>query len=266
MNNKATVLVNSCDTYEDCWYPFFKLLKKYWPDRKFPIVLNTESKIFEYEDMNIKTLNVLDKYKNKNISWSRRLKDVLKRIDSKYIIFMMDDFFIMDYVDTKKLDKVINWMEQDNNIAVFSFFRVEDEKHKDKKSLKYPDFYLRNQRGDYKYNCQAAVWNRKELIRALRNYESAWEWELFGNVRSYRSKKLFYTLNDPKKYIFKYNCELYGVVRGKWRLPETQELFAKEDIKIDFSVRNNRKEKILKKENKLINKIKYYYIKIRSLV
>ena len=51
MKNKCIVLVNSCDAYSDTWYPFFKLLKKYWPNREFPVFLNTESKKYEYEDI-----------------------------------------------------------------------------------------------------------------------------------------------------------------------------------------------------------------------
>lgn len=248
-NNLCTILVNSCDKYDDTWEPFFKLFKKYWPDCKFPIVLNTETKNYKYPGLNIKTLNVLGK--KKNIQWGKRLKSVLKRIDSKYVIFMLDDFFFMDYVDSKRLDEVINWMEKDDNIGVFSFFRVEDDVHKDTKSKKYKDFYLRNQFGDYRYNCQAAVWNREFLIETLRDFESAWDWEINGNVRSYKSDKEFYTLMDPEKYIFKYDCELYGVVRGKWRLPYTEDLFKKENISVDFNIRNNRLE-----ANKKINVIK----------
>lgn len=264
--NKCTILVNSCDSYEDTWNPFFKLLKKYWPDCKYPIVLNTESKKYKFEDLNITTINVEDKYRDKNISWSKRLKNVLNKIDSKYILFMMDDFFLMDYVESNRVEEVINWMEQDNNIAVFSFFRVEDEKHKDVESIKYPHYFLRDKFGSYRYNCQAAIWNKEELIKSLRDFESAWDWEINGNIRSYRSKKEFYTLMDPKYYIFNYNCEDYGVVRGKWRLPETAELFEKEGIEIDFNIRNNKESKkrpgFFKRK---INIIKYYINKVRSI-
>lgn len=27
-----SILVNTCDKFEDCWNPFFKLLSIYWPD------------------------------------------------------------------------------------------------------------------------------------------------------------------------------------------------------------------------------------------
>lgn len=265
IDKTCTVLVNSCDSYEDTWYPFFKLFKKYWPDCKYPIVLNTETKQFQYEDLNIKTINVFDKYKNKNIAWGKRLRDVLNRIDSKYILFMLDDFFLMDYVDSKRVDEVINWMEEDKDIAVFSFFRVEDFNHMDIESTKYDKYYLRNKFGEYRYNCQAAIWNREELMKSLRDFESAWDWEINGNIRSHRSSKKFYTLMNPTDYIFKYDCENFGVVRGKWRLPDTQQLFEKEGIIVDFSIRNNKDAK--KQVNYLQRKwksLKYRFNKMRS--
>ena len=125
---------------------------------------------------------------------------------------------------------------------------------------------MRNQYGDYRYNCQAAVWNKEFLIKSLRNFESAWDWEINGNVRSYRTNKEFYTLMDPQKYIFKYDCELYGVVRGKWRLPYTADLFKKENINFDFDVRNSKNE--LKSKPSIIkrkwNSLKYRLNKLRS--
>jgi len=266
MSNLATILVNSCDTYEDCWMPFFKLLKKYWPERKYPIVLNTESKKFNYEDMKIKSYNILEKNVNKNISWSKRLKEVLRRIDSKYIIFMLDDFFITDYVDNNEIEKIIDWMEKDNSIGVFSLYPVEKNKYEDFKDEKYKNFVLRNRKGPYRYNCQIAVWNRKFLISCLRNHESPWEWELIGNVRSKRSFKKFYSLDEHADLIFKYDFRNIGVIRGKWLLPKTEKLFKKEKIIINYSIINNKKEKLKKEENNLVKRIKYYLTKIRSWV
>lgn len=252
-NNQCAILINSCDSYEDVWMPFFTLLKKYWPNCSLPIYLNTETKKYSMPGLNIKVINLEKKYQGKNIPWGKRLKLALKSIDTKYILFMLDDFLIFDYVNIKKIDEVINWMDNDSSIGVFSFFRVEDDIHKDTPSKKYPGFYLRNRKGEYRYNCQAAIWNRNFLISTLRNFESAWDWEVRGNVRSYRSKYKFYTLNNPNDYPIPYNCEINGIVRGKWRLPETKELLDKENIKIDYNIRNN---KTIDKSTNFVKRIK----------
>ena len=36
---EVTILVNSCDLYEDTWYPFFKLLQLQWPECPYKVVL-----------------------------------------------------------------------------------------------------------------------------------------------------------------------------------------------------------------------------------
>lgn len=259
----CTVLVNTCDAYEDAWEPFFKLLKKYWPDREYPIVLNTETKKFDYEDLNIKTINV--KNYNPKTSWSSRLINVLNQIDSEYILFFLEDFFITDYVDNSKLNEVIEWMQNDSSIGVFSFNTVEKNKYCDVISDKYIGYQLRNKKGPYRFNCQIAVWRKDVLKKSLRKYENAWEWELIGNRRSRFLKEKFYTLTLKRDMIFKYDCENVGIVRGKWRLPGVKELFNKEEIEIDLSIRNNVKTQD-RKENRLFSKFRLYLKKIRALI
>ena len=85
----CAVLVCSCDKYEDTWIPFFTLMKKYWSDCPYQIYLNTETK--QYKDklgMGVITLNSRPKY-----SWSKRLKNCLRQIDSQFVILILDDFF-----------------------------------------------------------------------------------------------------------------------------------------------------------------------------
>lgn len=39
----CTVVINSCDGYADIRVAFLTLLDRYWPDRPWPLVLNTET-------------------------------------------------------------------------------------------------------------------------------------------------------------------------------------------------------------------------------
>lgn len=40
----CTMVVNSCDSYDDTWDLFFRLLSINWPNCDIPITINTESK------------------------------------------------------------------------------------------------------------------------------------------------------------------------------------------------------------------------------
>ena len=45
----CSVLVTSCDSYDDTWEPFFTLLETMWPNCHYPIYLSTETKNFSLE-------------------------------------------------------------------------------------------------------------------------------------------------------------------------------------------------------------------------
>ena len=231
MNRDCTVVVSSCDAYEDTWYPFFKILENQWPDCPYPIVLNTESKHFSYKDMDIKTFNF---YKpGKKVPWGKRLIKTLKNIDSEYILFMLDDFYLLNAVDQKRIDECIKWMEEDKNIAVFSFWRTRQPNIKDGK---YPHFERRPQNGSYRLNCQAAVWRREKLISYIRPHENPWQWEILGSKRSERYPEKVYSAIEGEPYIMEYSILEYGLIRGKWT-PGIVDLFKKYDIECDFSKR-----------------------------
>ena len=71
MKSNITVLVNSCDSYSDAWYPFFTLWKKYWPDCKYPIILNTESKSYLDEQLLIQSFQLYSE--TEKISYGKRV-------------------------------------------------------------------------------------------------------------------------------------------------------------------------------------------------
>lgn len=263
MNNKCTVVVSSCDSYEDTWYPFFRIMEEQWKDRPYPIVLNTESKNFKYKDWDIKTFNL---YKpGETVAWGKRLIETLKKIDSKYILFMLDDFFLLEKVDQKRIEECISWMDSDKNISVFSFWRTHQPNIKDGK---YPHFEKRPQCGEYRLNCQAAVWRREKLISYIRPHESPWDWELLGSKRSSRYNEDFYSAIEGEPYIMTYNILEYGIIRGKWSR-KIVELFQKYDIECDFSKRGFSDEiTVVPKKNKIqlfIEKIKRKIITYKSL-
>ena len=109
MSNECTLLVNSCDNYSDTWTPFFKLLSKYWPDCPYKIVLNTESLSFKYNDLNINTFSF---YKEgKSVSWGRRVIRHLKKIETEFVLIVLDDFFIRANVDQARIEECISWMK-----------------------------------------------------------------------------------------------------------------------------------------------------------
>ena len=88
MKQDVTILVNSCDLYEDAWDPFFRLLKIQWPDCAYPVILNTETKEYHCDFMDVRTVK-----SGKKRSWSARLKYALDQIETRFVLFSLEDFF-----------------------------------------------------------------------------------------------------------------------------------------------------------------------------
>lgn len=225
----CTVVVSSCDNYEDTWYPFFTVLRNRWKNIPYPIVLNTETKSFQMEGLNICSFHL---YQHPNeVPWSLRLKETLKRIETPYIIFLLEDFFLESDVDNQKIQQCIQWMDEDPTISCFDFAGTICGK----KPCQYPGFMERPRFSQYKFNAQAAVWRRIDLISYLRDDEDPWVWEFVGNLRSFRTSKKFYCCADGAEPAFNY--KLPGIVRGKWNPELVEPIVSQYGIKLNYAVR-----------------------------
>lgn len=247
-NLLCTIVVSSCDAYEELWPPFFKLLKIQWPSLPFQIVLNTETKVYQTDGLDIRCMRLYQP--GENVPWSRRLKETLQRISSKYVLFLLDDFFIDGKVDENKIMECISWMENDRGISVFSFMETFSGSYDDNR---YPGFERRRLVSEYKFNCQAALWRRKHLIQYLRNGESPWEWEVYGNWRSYRYfNRKFYSRKAGAGQIIPYLFEAGGrsfgglvLFRGRWYAPLAEYFNEKYALDIDLGGRGIMEEREL---------------------
>lgn len=233
--NQATILVNSCDTYEDAWYPFFELLKKYWNDCPYKIVLNTETKTYTDEDLDIECYSL---YQDKKPAYGERMLEHLKRIDSDFIIMMLDDFFLRSPVDEGKIDAYLEFMEANPDVAYIAFDSVKDPFNTDDGALK--ECLLRPKYGEYKVNLQGGIWSKAALFRYIRKHESPWEFETKGSIRSFERNDCFYCLKDlslsPMDYGKKQGLT-WGIVRGKWVQEDVEPLFREHGIECDLTKR-----------------------------
>ena len=229
-----TVLVCSCDKYEDTWQTFAKLLKKYWPDFDYRLILNTESKNFEYDGLSFETFNLYES--GQNVDYGERIRAHLKRITTPYTLLLLDDFFIREPVDTKKIKEIIGYMDNDPAIATFNFDFIADPHNKE---APYPGFILRPEVCQYKLNMQAGIWRTDVLYDLWRDSDSPWVWELYGTCRSFNNKYKYYCLSDLSFSPIKYGKEkvLFGVFKGKWIKDDVCPLFEKEGIEIDLEKR-----------------------------
>lgn len=232
MNEDVTIVVSSCDSYEDLWYPFFDLLKKNWKELpEYRIVLNTESKTFQMNGLSIECFSLF-KPKEK-VQWGKRLIRTLQKISTEYVLFMLDDFFLKSEVDNEEICRVLEYMKNDPMISVFYFTPTIDYEIGEEPYLGY-----RKLKADarWKLNAQAGLWRKDRFLEYIRPHEDAWIWERYGSERAKRYPEKFYGREKQAARIFDYEEDWGGAIhRGKWT-PYAVEL-CKDKYDINFEVR-----------------------------
>jgi hypothetical protein len=234
MSSDTAILILSCDKYADAWQPFFDLFHKFWPDCEFPVYLGTNEKSF-----NSPTVKVI--HSGKAADWSTDTKNILEQIPEKYIIVLLEDYFLQNPVDKSWLKECVNYMkENDAAFMRIASFRKDhfpmyafdiDERH--------PRFGINRKNTSYRVNLQGGIWNTKDLIALIKEGESPWEFEVKGSERSNASEKLFAgivesaerdILTGPVPYL----CT--AITKGTW-MREAIELCKKEKIHLDLTIR-----------------------------
>ncbi len=233
MSCKYTVFVSSCDTYEDLWAPFFTMLGANWENlSEKEIILNTETKSFGFENLDIKTFNF--EKNGKPQTWSERLILNLKQVKTPYTLFLLDDFFMESPVDEQKIDECVKIMEQNKNVVNFCF--VPTPFYTTKKEI-YKDFYKCKRYVPFRVSTQAGLWRTKELIALLRKHENPWEFEMFASIRSRLRRGEYHIAKDGAPQAFTYAWYLGGAVhRGKWTQKVEAQL-KQHNIDIDMTKR-----------------------------
>lgn len=204
--NDLPIVFCTCDGYCDLWNDFFRLFKKYWPDYKGSIILDTESNAAEFPGLNISSpLNC-----DLKTSWSERLYLSLCKIDSPYCLIFLDDFYLRGPVNTDVLNRALCYMNAHENIAGITFLKEPGEyKEIDLGTAK---FALRKKLSPYTTTAHITLYRTDFLRKIVRKYESAWEFETNGTIRSWFSRYRFMSALNNDAPVFPYDGG--ALVRG----------------------------------------------------
>ena len=232
IKNNVTLVVSSCDKYQDAWYPYFELIKKYWPNHPTRIALITETKKYSCEGLDICVYNS----NGDTVTWSERLYRCLQSVETEYVIFSLEDFFLLDFVKEEALEKCYEWMEKDPNIAVCRLYSSEDKRLIP--TDQYGAFRIADQTIGYRLDTQAALWRKETLMSFIDLKENPWQFEALGTQRIKNTQKLFLwhycdSLDDINNRVFPYQMLPkygYGIAWGQW-LWKNKKWFAENEIK-----------------------------------
>lgn len=222
----CTLLINSFDSYEDCWGPFFILLDRYWPDNPFRVVLVSDQAKYESE-------SIISIAPGK-LGWSANLIAALSQIETPYVLYMQEDYLIESPVDTKRVLKCIEILQEKSEVAYLELtpYGARSKGSKSNDGLCYIPWYSR-----YRTSTQAALWRREDFLRLLRDWESGWEFELYGALRSRLIDASFCGLpSNSLKIAPIINYTPTAIIKGRWA-SFAKDLLAEENINVNFESR-----------------------------
>ena len=262
---KYSILVNTCDKFEDCWDPFFKLWSIYWPDCNATIYLNTEYKDSSYEGLDVVALKVCEENnfpRTQRATWSQCLQWALNAIETDVVLYMQEDYFLKDSVKNQIVEKYVRLISENAHMqCVHLTGQAAIGNGKSEFDNLVNVIYEQRDR----VSCQAALWRKSELLDLIRVHEDAWEFEEFGSKRSAILKRDYYVVDQS--YVRHNQFEIIpyiftGIVQGRWK-EETVPLFEKHNIKMDFSKRGFVKDALpntlIKRVRNKLNRISKIY-------
>ena len=106
-SKEIAFIVSSCDKYYFLWDPFFKSLKKYWPDCPFNLYLITN--LQEYNNAKVKTLKI-----GEDKSFSDNLIKAISMVEENKFILWFEDVFFSGKVLTNEFLELLYNAEKNN--------------------------------------------------------------------------------------------------------------------------------------------------------
>jgi hypothetical protein len=226
----CTLFVASCDKYHQAWAPFFFFIKKHWPGFNMPVILNTETRSFTYEGFDIRTFSLYKK--GEDVPWGKRMLDHLDRVETDYILWMLEDYFLRSDVDEDKLNRLIHVLEENKDISTFNLIHAPIGYSKKKR---IGDFVLRPRKGRFKFST-TGLWRVSHLKEYILPHENPWQWEVDGDYRSAFTENRFYMrAEDAESYLdYGFSYDWMGIRKGKWVIEDVGPLFEANGLKVDF--------------------------------
>ena len=240
MNNRISIIINTCDSYHEVLPILFNSFNEHWKDCNYPIHLNSETKTFNYNNLNLKSHTIES---NESFKWGYRLKKTLKSINSDYVILLLDDYILESDVDNKLIDLAIKTLDTDKDVGCIYLYPVSTIINTKYKSLSYDNDKIQNfEKIDnsslYRVNTAPAIWDKYFLNKILSKYDEPWSWETFSGYQKVAQSKIILSIKEKEKIIYNYAAKEGGAIyRGKWVRQIIEPKINKYNLKIDLTKR-----------------------------
>lgn len=237
-----TIVVNTCDAYHDVLDIFFHAFQDYWPDCLYPVVINTESRVYNHP------ARVHHHSSSEEVDdWGARLRSTLQTVDSDYVLVLYDDFILNSHISNKRLLQALNLLQSQAHSVVAYLI----DTALPLSSTETNDVFIPLKKNvDYQLNSAPAIWRKQALMDYTKIGDTPWAWEVFGSYRTWGNGQIFYSLNPKQSDIYPYNHAKGGAIyRGKWVREVVEQFPPKYQLNIDWTQRGFTSEIVFEKRS-----------------
>lgn len=209
-----TIIVLSCSKNEDTFLPFRHFMERYYPNHP-RIVYFTDGIINPFYE----TIPVINKLE----TWTIGFREFLGQIDDDYVLLMIDDCFIRQPVDVKRIEEAQEIIRQNENIALMNFEKAWDSSDE---PTEYNGWKKRKTGSRFEVSLLCGLWDKKKLLKVVERDCSPWDIE--ENQMGYGFD---YYINSGE-FIIDWGYKPFqpvGKVKGRWT-EETIEYLKKEGL------------------------------------
>lgn len=230
-----SIFVNSTDSFEDTWEPFFHLLADFWPQER-PVVLNTERKRFAHPAFDVRATQVARPGEDR-VPWGECMLRALDQIPTELFVYLQDDYFLYEPVKTEVVDEAARVMVAEG-LDCLRLTECGDAGPYEPTA--YPWLVSVADDAAYRISLQAGLWTKTGMRKYLRSHESPWQMEAWGTKRAARISGRIWAVNRDNYSELTTQVVPYeptGIVRGQWKRDVVEALFAKHGIEVPYEVR-----------------------------
>jgi len=196
------LLVHTGDHNKWVWHYWHNYFKKYWPfPKEIEVVFLCEESKHTWDNITVMQTGQVNNRTYEGRMWSDGLMDFLeerqKKNEAKYIIYMLEDFFLIDKPDVAKILELRDLMERKNYPLI--------KLYTDKYNVLAHERNIKNEDGltivqtdiHYPMSMQPSIWNRDFLLSCMRRGEKSWDNEIKGSGRMKKRREFTMLMYNP---------------------------------------------------------------------
>lgn len=187
--SRPAILIPSCDAYADLWPPFFAAFKRHWPDCPYRVYLGANQQ--DWPDPHVTTLK-----SGSGLQWGKRLLDHLAQVPEKYVVLILEDFFLRHRVDGTLFEAQVGRAIKEGCDMLRLIARPGPAADTPRSAAHGPV----DRHRPYSVCTQAALWRVDFLRQILRPDDSIWSFEMDAPSRIEDWSRLLAVTRDLLPY------------------------------------------------------------------